>query len=464
MSSLFAGVGRSDITPAPGTPQGGWGAQTHQRGLGADMPLYATALVLSDGNISVAVIDADAIGFDREWTERILAAVTQHTGIPRTHIRFSCTHTHSGPNTFRLRTITEGLDLILAYLDGLPGRIAGAVWQAQQNLKPVRCSAGGGCCEINVNRRLRLDDGRVVIGNNWEGPVDHTVRVVRLDQLDGNPLATLMHYACHPTTMAWQCQWATPDYPGVARQVVEEQTGSTCLFLQGATGDIGPREGFTGDLSVYRRSGRILGLEAAKVATAMEVVPRGERMVEIIQSGASIVVYGREPLQGEAPVLGLLSKKLQLPLARFRPVSELEAEAEAARYEFDRLAKSGSDQEIRMARSRATQSGMRAEIAKTHEGKTHLEWELLGIRLGSVALVSVPGEPFIQINQQIVEQSPFEQTLFSGYSNGGFGYLPVRRAYAVGGYEVEISPFSADAAEMVVDESLSMLKELKEGT
>src|SRR5437773_7092114 len=92
MHHLLAGVGRSDITPAPGTPQGGWGAQTHQRGLGADMPLYATALVVSDTQKSVAVIDADAIGFDTEWTNKIMDAVVELSRLPREHVRFSCTH------------------------------------------------------------------------------------------------------------------------------------------------------------------------------------------------------------------------------------------------------------------------------------------------------------------------------------------------------------------------------------
>ena len=191
MDHLLAGTGRSDITPAPGTPQGGWGAQTHQRGLGNDMPLYATALVVSDAQTTVAILDVDAIGFDAEWTTKIIDAVVALTALPREHIRFSCTHTHSGPNTFRLHTITQGLDMALGYLESLPRKIAGAVWQAQQNLRPVRLAAGRGSCEINVNRRLKLESGRVVLGKNWSGPVDPTVRVVRFDDLEENAVAVI---------------------------------------------------------------------------------------------------------------------------------------------------------------------------------------------------------------------------------------------------------------------------------
>src|SRR5450759_3968756 len=106
MGQLNAGVGRTDITPAPGTPQGGWGAQTPQRGLGADMPMYATALALSDGTETLIIADVDAIGFDAPWTARILNAISSVTGLPQDRIRFSCTHTHSGANTFRLGNIS----------------------------------------------------------------------------------------------------------------------------------------------------------------------------------------------------------------------------------------------------------------------------------------------------------------------------------------------------------------------
>ncbi|MBY0502259.1 MAG: neutral/alkaline non-lysosomal ceramidase N-terminal domain-containing protein [Bryobacteraceae bacterium] len=458
--ALLAGTGRTDITPAPGTPQGGWGAQTHQRGLGADLPFYATALVLADGQQSVAIVDVDSIGFSPEWTQTILTAIATLTGLPLSHIRFSCTHTHSGPNTFRIPVITEGRDMILEYLEGLPLRIAGAVWQAQQNLRPVRVAAGAGACDININRRQRTADGQIVVGRNPDGPVDRTVRVVRLDGLDEQPVATLVHYACHPTTMGWQTQFATPDYPGMCKRVVEEQLGGVCLFLQGATGDIGPRLGFTGDLAIYRRLGRILGLEAAKVALNLDTLPREAKFTGLQPSGATIALFEDLPREPAEPFLAVRSRYLQLPLKTFPHPDEAEAEAVSLRAQVAHLRQHGTEDEIRAATAQATQAGMRADRARLYHGRTHIDWQLQAMRLGNIALIAIPGEPFAETGQAIAAGSPFPHTLFSGYTNGGFSYLPVRSAYAEGGYEVETSPFAEGAAEIVVAESLAMLHEL----
>ncbi len=463
MHELLAGTGRCDITPAPGTPQGGWGAQTHQRGIGADLPLFATALVLRDPRKSVAIIDVDSIGFDPEWTLRILDAVAGMTGLPRENIRLSCTHTHSGPNTFRLAVITEGRDMIMEYLHALPLKIGGAVWQAQQGLRPVRIGAATGACDINVNRRLKLSDGRVVVGRNWDGPVDRTVRVVRIDDLDERPVATIVHYACHPTTIAWQSQHATPDYPGMAKRVVEEQLGGTCLFLQAATGDIGPRRGFTGDMNVYRKFGRLLGLEASKLALGIETLPKREKLIGLQESGARIALFEDEAVEPEPATLDVRSKVLQLPLKEFPAPEVAEAEAAKLRDALNRLRREGTAAEIQAATALATQAGMRADRALLYHGKTEIDWQLQGIRLGPVALISIPGEPFTETGQEIAARSPFPYTLFSGYSNGGFGYMPVRSAYPEGGYEVETTPFAPGAAELVVEESLRMLHELRDG-
>ena len=361
MQHLLAGVGRSDITPAPGTPQGGWGAQTKQRSVGADLPLYATALVLSGSGETVAIVDVDAIGFDAEWTTNILNAISELTSLPRERIRFSCTHTHSGPNTFRIPLLTEGLEMALGYLRNLPHQIAGAVWQAMQNLVPVRVGASQGSCDINVNRRLRLPDGRVLMARNWEGAVDRTVRVLRFDDLEERPVATIVHYACHPTTMAWQDQHVTPDYPGMAKRVVEEQVGGTCLFLQGATGCIGPRRGFTGDLSVYRKLGKILGLEASKVALNMETVPREERLLGVQQSGAPIGIYEDTPHEPADPDIG---RALGLHRSAAQAVASTPSVGNGARNS------AGTGGTLALGwRSRGAAGGHRARHSSKHAGR-----------------------------------------------------------------------------------------------
>jgi len=457
---LRAGVGRADITPAPGTPQGGWGAQTHQRGLGADLPLVATALALSDGNESALIVEADAIGFSPEWTNKILGAIESLTQVSRERIRFSCSHTHSGANTFRLATISEGLEMAIRYLETLPERIAGAAWQAQHSLKPVRYVAGTGTCDINVNRRICTSDGLRVSGRNWQGNVDHTVRVVRFDDLEERPFAVVVHYSCHPTIMAWQNQWYTPDYPGAMRRVVEQQIGARCLFLQGAAGDIGPRAGYTGELSVYRRMGTILGLEASKVALNMETLPRRERYVSVLQSGAPIALYEDEAVEPEVPKLRVARRTIKLPLRKLRPVKELEEEALRSLSELAAARRKGMAEEIQAATARATQDGWRLEMARSCSGNDKTDFELQCIRVGSVAFLSCQGEPFTETAQQVVDGSPFPHTLFSGYSNGAFGYIPTRQVFEEGGYETEASPFAPGAAELLASEAVRFLKEM----
>jgi hypothetical protein len=424
------------------------------------MPLLATALALTDGNESALIVEVDAIGFSVSWTERIIAAIAAQTGLDRDQIRFSCSHTHSGPNTFRLATISEGLEMAVAYLVSLPERIAGAAWGAIKNLEKVRLAAGSGTSEINVNRRCRTPEGMRVSGRNRQGPVDRTVRVLRFDDLSEKPLAVLVHYSCHPTIMAWENRWFTPDYPGMVRRVVEQQLGGTCLFLQGAAGDIGPAAGYTGDLTVYRRMGTILGLEAAKVALSLDTLPRREKYIGVLESGAPIALYRDEPQEPAAAEVRVLRRKIALPLRKLRPVAELEAEAEDRRAELMELSRQGSVAEVRAARARSTQANGHAEMAKQYAGQSEAEWEIQCIRVGAVALVSSPGEPFCETGLEIVAGSPFKHTMFSGYSNGGFGYIPTRRAFEEGGYEISASPFASGAAEILAHESVRMLEQM----
>src|SRR5215210_915629 len=93
---LYAGVARTDITPPVGIAHAGWGAQTHQRAAGGDLPLWATALALSDGEQTAVIIDVDTTYL---WEPEAVAAqqaIHELTGLPTSNIRLSYTHTHSG--------------------------------------------------------------------------------------------------------------------------------------------------------------------------------------------------------------------------------------------------------------------------------------------------------------------------------------------------------------------------------
>ncbi len=462
-NQVLGGVARIDISPPAGITQGIWAAQTHQRAIGVDMPLYATSLVLQQRETITAIVDVDLLGFEPHQAQRIRDEVRRQTGIPAAAVRLCASHAHSGPNYFRQPLFNEGLDLLESYMGALPKRIAASVWEAQRKLTPVHLGFGSGSCAIATNRRAKLADGRVVVGINPDGVVDPTVRVVRLANSEGATLATLFHYSCHPTVLAWDNQYVAPDYPGPARREVERATGALSLFLQGAAGNIGPIEGYTGDLSVYRRLGRALGLEAASVALQIQAPPRRPQLVNVLESGASIAVY-RDELDLGSPVLQVTTRSVELP--RRQDLPDLESAEATERHWFERLEnarKGAPQQEVRETLVAATRAWATAQSVRQHGGKTHLTWEIHAVTLGSCALIGVPGEPFLEVGLEIARHSPFPMTLFSGYTNGGLGYLPVASAFEEGGYEVEASPFEPEAASIVVRERLALLRALHAG-
>ena len=62
---------------------------------------------------------------------------------------------------------------------------------------------------------------------------------------------------------------------------------------------------------------------------------------------------------------------------------------------------------------------------------------------------------------RIRESSPFAYTLVSGYTNGGFGYIPTADAWEGGGYEVETSPFTPAVADVLVNGVSELLRSLR---
>src|SRR5207253_8221332 len=109
-------------------------------------------------------------------------------------------------------------------------------------------------------------------------------------------LGTIVNYACHPTTLAWENTLVSPDYVGAMREVVERETGAPCLFLQGSSGDLGPRDGYTGDTAVADRNGRQLGFAALSGLEAMPPAGTYFEYAGPVVSGATLGSWEHRPL------------------------------------------------------------------------------------------------------------------------------------------------------------------------
>lgn len=463
MPQLHAGVARADITPPVGIAHANWGAQAHERAQGIDLPLWATALALGDGTTTTLIVDFDLGGLRAETATQVRQAIAERTGLPVGHVRISYTHTHSGPSTSPSGGwVSGGVELVAGYLENLKAKAAGAAWEAVQRMQPARIAAGSGKSTIAVNRRFVTPEKTVVVGHNWQGPVDHEVKVVRIDDLSERPIAIIVNYACHPIIVGPYNDLITPDYPGVVKRVVEEALGTKCLFLQGATGDIGPVDGCTSQqpLPVYRQLGTRLGLTAASVAADLDPAAKRDRYLRTLESGAPLGVFEYEVGAEQDVALRVASRTVKMPLKEWPPFEVADAEAKHYADELQRLRREGSEDEVRWAGMQAKRSRMRAERSRTYHGKSHIELEIQAICINDIAIVGMPGEPFVEIGLAVKAGSPFAHTLFSGYSNVGGSYIPVANAYPVGGYEVDVTPYTPDAAQAVVGESLALLKQM----
>ena len=460
-SGLVAGVARADITPPVGIIHLNWGSQTHVAAAGADPAgMYATALVLSDGGQKYAMVDIDilAVGGLDEVPRR--AALL--TGIPEDHIRLGATHTHSGaqfsPNRGPVGAdLTPHKALFDRYRDSLADKLVGVIAEANSRLQPVHLYGGRGVGTINMNRRVRATGDRpAAVGRNPEGFVDRELNIVRIDDAKGNPFAVLVNFQCHGTVLAYENQYLSPDWIGHLRRAVERALpGARCLYFQGAAGNQGPVEGFTGDIGVARRLGSILGLQAAAVALQTETVRREPVFEGFVESTAFQAKQHWRVLGPRDATLKFARKTIEVPRRR---------------YTADDL----SDMERRVADAKARLDGTHMSQARLRRLQDLLvQWklpvdpaplpvEVQILRIGDVAIVAMPGEPFGEIGAAIKKGSPFPYTLFCGYSNGRTGdYMPIESEYRLGGYEVERTPYGVGAAEKVIQETIELFARVR---
>ena len=151
--------------------------------------------------------------------------------------------------------------------------------------------------------------------------------------------ATLVNYACHPTTLAWENDQLSPDFPGAMREIVEGATDAPCLFLQGASGELAPCEQYVGDSATADRHGRVLG-HAAMSLLEMLAPGMGDMVYDgALESGAPLALWS--PSKGEAATdVAAAAPSIDLPLKSDLPsLTEIQAELaeQSSGFAYERL-------------------------------------------------------------------------------------------------------------------------------
>lgn len=464
MSSFQAGVGRVDITQPLTMPHAAWGAQVHVFPEGIESPMYATALVLDDGETRIAWLDLDLGAVTVEEFDAIRPIVAEIASIDPTMVRITVTHNHAGPPRNARNWSGQGQRAWDAYFDALPHLAAGATRAAMANLQPAALNAGSGESRVAVNRREVAPGGRPVTGANASGTIDPEVFVVRIDGADGSPLAAIVGYTMHPTTLGPTNRMVSPDWPGHTRATVEQLTGATCLIVQGCAGNVGPGfDGYTDDLNVVRTIGKRVGCVAAEVYLGLDV-PAVDRVHERVwESGAPLSTWKKVRRDAGTPKLQLLSRETALPLIEQPPLEETARLVEQAEANYEALKLAGApDEEIALATFMVKRSNMAHSRAERFGGKSHISTTVQVLMLGDVALAGTQGEPFCEIGLAVKARSPFPQAWFGGYTGPWLAYIPTANDYPKKGYEVDTTPFAPEAAGILVEEASQLLEEIAE--
>ena len=486
--ALLAGVGRATITPPVGIWLMGYAARD-KGSVSRHDDLVATALVLSDGEVRVALVTCDLIFLHPVTVARIRTLVCERTGIPAENVMICCSHTHSGPVPFAGEPSAADQDLRSSYVSNLVHLIVGAVDEANHGLQAAAWGVGHGRVAIGVNRRETLADGQLILGENPQGATDDELIVLRIDGLGVpsalgvpsgpakagvlertgapcRPLAVVANYACHAVCLSSNSYAISADWPGVMRREAEAATGAMVGFVQGAGADINPAGGPHDAFDSAQHLGGMVAEELCRVydqvALRREVRLRTARKELHLPLGW--VQEDRRVSSWQAAFAERAIAILQMP------------ERDAMAYLDHRFPWTA---EIELG----DQEGVTGSRTWT------IPSEVQGLRMSDpqhqardVALVGVAAEPFVEIGMEVKARSTAEQTelaeqskpaghtMFAGYTNGSVGYLPTPDAYEKGGYEVDTSyiyyrlpaPLAPASAGMVIGEMLSQIQGMAE--
>jgi hypothetical protein len=437
-----------------------WGAALHDRATGVHRPLAATALWLesADRTNKKVILGLDHCLLDRDEFERIRTRVSAAAGLPVECVFVSMSHTHGSAWMSRTRSNLPGGDLIGPYLDSMGETCARIATEAAKSSQAATLVYGTARCSLARHRDFwDAVSKQFVCGFNPDGPSDDTVLVAKAIAKSGKTLGTVVNYACHPTTLAWENTLISPDYVGAMREVIEANTTAPCLFLQGASGQLGPWEGFVGDTRVADRNGRQLGFAAL---SGLEALPESGTFYEYagpVVSGAILGTWKHRPFdaQQEEESRHWQSHDFTVTLQyRMELPTEAETREALAKWEAEEATarKANDTKRVSECRARAEQMTRQlTRLAALPPGKGY-PFRVSVTRLGSALWVFVPGELYQEFQITLRKRFPQFAVVIATLTNDWQpGYLPSAASYGYGIYQDVIAAVSPGSLEALIE-------------
>ncbi|MBP87615.1 MAG: hypothetical protein CMJ64_12970 [Planctomycetaceae bacterium] len=240
--------------------------------------LFAKALAVEDpAGTRLVIVTTDLIGIPRPLRDWLQQEAATRYELPPEGLLLNASHTHCGPELRASKASLYGLapervSQGQAYLEALQSKLLALVGSAIENLALAKLSYTHGRAGFAMNRR-RPTETEPRNAPYPDGPVDHDVPVLRVENADGELKAIVFGYACHNTTLGFY-QFCG-DYAGFAQQYLEDaHENVTAMFVTGCGADQNPQPRRTLDLA--QQHGRALanGVEAAMLGPSKPIDER----------------------------------------------------------------------------------------------------------------------------------------------------------------------------------------------
>ena len=460
-STMNIGFSKIDITPPLGTFLSGQLISLPARGVESN--LYASAMYLDDGETGVVFVSCDVLTIPNEMAGKIGEEAESVSGIPADNIVVCATHTHSGPNTVDIFGMEADKSYITRFKDG----IIKAIQDAKANCVEGKLFIADGQLEgFAFNRRFIMSDGTIEthpLKNDPhivkpEGPDSKNIFLWYSSNTEGKPLGMAVNYGCHATVMERDNDMISSDYPGKVTGYISKKLGSdiVVLFLQGASGNVcqvNPLDSSRTEVGVEwtRKMGEAIGQHAIELIEKSKTPSVGK--IRLLHETIEIP---RRRI--DTDLVKWANKHVDIPTETPRLSdygSELYGQIKAPAVSLADLFETPFWANFYANEIRT--------LEKMRAAEPMLPLTIKVIAQDNWACVAVPCEVFIELGNEICEDSPFEHTSVVGLANGWNGYITTKKAFErKGGYEtkeVTSTMLIPEAYDMVLDIVRKMLGE-----